>query len=83
VTPDLTGRTFGRLAIVGPAGPENDPLPPVSGGWWTATCACGRQLTAPAEAFTSRRLTSCGRPTAAELAADAEWIATRQPPSRI
>ena len=57
---DLTGRTFGRLTIIGPA-PATIPLPPTR-DWWLATCLCGEELIAPAEAFTSGRVTSCGRP---------------------
>ena len=60
MTTDLTGRTFGRMTIIRAAGED---LPAVAGGWWLARCACGREMIAPAEAYLSRRLTSCGRPT--------------------
>jgi len=83
VTPDLTGRRFGKLTITGPPGPENGPLPPVPSGWWAATCVCGYQLVAPAEAYLSRRLESCGRPTPEDRAAEAERLAARRPPVRI
>jgi hypothetical protein len=52
---DPTGQTFGRLTVLGPAGgPWPEP-----GGWWRATCDCGRQVLAPAQAI--RR----GRPCSA------------------
>jgi hypothetical protein len=41
MTPDLTGRRFGKLEIVGPAGPESGPLPP-GGGWLVALGLCLR-----------------------------------------
>jgi hypothetical protein len=81
--PDLTGRTFGRLTVVGPPGPEHGPLPPVAGGWWLARCQCGRELVSPAEAYLARRVTSCGRPGPEARGELAGAIATRQPPPRI
>jgi hypothetical protein len=70
---DLTGEVFGRLTILGPA----SDLP----GFWTARCACGRELAAPREGFTSGRITSCGRPPAGTGAVrEAELTAHRPPP---
>jgi hypothetical protein len=83
MTQDLTGRVFGRMTVVGPAGPEHGPLPPTPTGWWVGTCQCGRQTVAPGEAFLSRRLESCGRPDPTARLELAEQLAARQPPSRI
>ena len=83
MTQDLTGRRFGKMEIVGPAGPEHGSLPPVAGGWWLGRCACGREVVSPAEGFLSRRITSCGRPTPEDRAAEAEQLAARRPPLRI
>jgi hypothetical protein len=83
MTPDLTGRTFGRITVVGPAGPEHGPLPQVTGGWWLGRCQCGRKVVSPAEAFLSRRVASCGRPTPEDRVQLQEELAARQPPSRI
>jgi hypothetical protein len=83
MTQDLTGRRFGKMEIIGPAGPEHGPLPSASTGWWLGRCACGHETVAPGEAYLSRRLESCGRPTAADKAAEAEWLAARRPPPRI
>jgi len=83
MTPDLTGRTFGRMTVVGPAGQEHGPFPRVAGGWWLGRCVCGREVTAPAEAYLSRRLESCGRPTPEDRAQLQEELAARQPPPRI
>jgi hypothetical protein len=77
---DLTGQQFGKLAVVGPA--EDALLPQTTGGWWTAECVCGRQITAPAEAFLSRRLTSCGRPTPEQRAEAEERFAATHPRPR-
>jgi hypothetical protein len=60
MTGDLTGRSFGKITVVGPAGED---LPAVAGGWWLGRCVCGREMVAPAEAYRLRRLESCGRPT--------------------
>jgi hypothetical protein len=81
VTTDLTGRTFGRMTIVGPAG-DDPPLPQVAGGWWTAECVCGRQVISPAEAFLAYRVTSCGRPTPEQRAELQETLAAYSPPPR-
>ena len=81
--PDLTGRRFGKLEIIGPAGPESGPLPAVAGGWWRSVCVCGREFTAPAEAYLSRRLESCGCPTPEDRAQLQEQLAALQPPPRI
>lgn len=83
MTADLTGRRFGRMTIIGPPDPEAGPLPQVAGGWWTGECVCGHRITAPAEAYLSRRLTGCGRPTPEDRAELAEQLAARQPPPRI
>jgi hypothetical protein len=79
MTADLTGRQFGKLTVVGPAGED---LPAVSGGWWTAECVRGRQLTAPAEAYLARRLESCGRPTPEQREQLEAAIASYSPPPR-
>jgi hypothetical protein len=79
VTPDLTGRTFGRLTVVGAADQD---LPVVSGGWWTGRCVCGQEVVAPAEAFLARRLESCGRPTPEQRVARLEQLAAVRPPPR-
>jgi hypothetical protein len=79
VAADLTGRTFGRLTIVGPGGAD---LPAVAGGWWLGRCVCGRELLAPAEAFLAHRLESCGRPTPQERADLDQRIAATRPPPR-
>jgi hypothetical protein len=79
VTPDLTGRQFGRLVVDGPAGED---LPVVSGGWWRARCVCGREVVAPAEAFLARRVTSCGRLTPEQRAERLEQLAAVRPPPR-
>jgi hypothetical protein len=71
---DLAGETFGRLTILGPT--EGMP------GYWTAACACGRQLAAPREGFTSGRITSCGRPPAGTGAARAAELAAIAPRPR-
>lgn len=81
MTPDLTGRTFGRMTIVGPAG-DDPPLPQVAGGWWLARCACGREVVSPAEAFLAGRVTSCGRRTPEQRAELEETIAAYHPPPR-
>lgn len=81
--PDLTGRTFGRMTVIGPAGPEHGPLLRVTGGWWLGRCQCGREVVAPAEGFMSRRITSCGRPGPEDRAAEEALLASRQPPPRI
>jgi hypothetical protein len=83
MTPDLTGRRFGKMEIIGPAGPEHGPLPPTPTGWWVGRCQCGREMVAPAEGFLSRRITSCGRPSPEDTAAEAERLAARRPPLRI
>jgi hypothetical protein len=80
---DLTGFQVGRMTVIGPAGPEHGPLPKVASGWWVGTCVCGREVVAPAEAFTSRRITSCGRPGPEDRAAEEGLLASRQPPPRI
>jgi hypothetical protein len=72
--PDLTGERFGRLTIQGPA-PD---LP----GYWSARCACGRELAAPREGFVSGRITSCGRPPAGTGAAQATELTARAPTPR-
>jgi hypothetical protein len=77
---DLTGRRFGKLEIIGPAG---DDYPQVISGWWLARCACGREMIAPAEAYLSRRLTSCGRPTPQDRAELAEQLGAMQLPPRL
>jgi hypothetical protein len=77
---DLTGRTFGRITVVGPAGQD---LPAVTGGWWLSRCACGRELLAPAEAYLSRRLESCGRPTPEDRAELEKQLAATRPPPRL
>jgi hypothetical protein len=77
---DLTGRTFGKLTIVGLVGED---LPVVQGGWWLARCACGREMIAPAEAFLSRRLESCGRPTAEDRAEREQQLASTRGPVRL
>jgi hypothetical protein len=79
VAADLTGRTFGRLTIVGPAGED---LPVVAGGWWLASCVCGREMVAPAEAFLARRLQSCGRPTPEQRVELDQRLAATHPPPR-
>jgi hypothetical protein len=79
VTPDLTGRTFGRMTVVGLAGED---LPSVAGGWWLARCACGREVVSPAEAFLAGRVTSCGRRTPEQREQLAEQIAAYNPPPR-
>ena len=79
MTPDLNGRRFGRMTVVGPAGED---LPAVSGGWWTAECVCGRQVTAPAEGFLAYRITSCGRPTPEQRVELEERLAATRPPPR-
>jgi hypothetical protein len=77
---DLTGRTFGKLEIIGPTGED---LPATRGGWWLARCVCGREMIAPAEAFLSRRLEGCGRPTAEDRAELEQQLASTRPPSRL
>ena len=80
---DLTGLQVGRMTVLGPAGPQDGLLPETPGGWWTARCACGREITAPSEAFTARRITSCGRPSPEDRVAEAERLGAHQPPPRI
>jgi hypothetical protein len=82
MTPDLTGRRVGRLTVQGPADPDAGPLPAVAGGWWTARCVCGREVTAPAEGFLAGRVTSCGRPTPEQRVELQERLAAYQPPPR-
>jgi hypothetical protein len=79
VTADLTGRTFGRLTIIGPGDAD---LPAVAGGWWLGRCVCGRELLAPAEAYLAGRLASCGRPTPDQRVELAERLAAVHPPPR-
>jgi hypothetical protein len=79
VTPDLTGRVYGRMTIVGPAGED---LPAISGGWWLGRCVCGREVISPAEAFLAYRVTSCGRPTPEQRAEVEERLAATHPPPR-
>jgi hypothetical protein len=70
------GQRYGRLTIVERA----DIGLAVPGGWWTAECVCGRRVTALAEGFTARRITSCGRPTPQQRAEqEAQLAATRTP----
>ena len=83
MTQDLSGRWFGKMEIIGRAGPEHGVLPPVAGGWWVGRCQCGREMVAPAEGFLSRRITSCGRPSPEDTAAEAERLAARRPLARI
>jgi hypothetical protein len=54
----------------------------VAGGWWLGRCVCGREVTAPAEAYLARRLESCGRPTPEQRAELEEQLATTRPPPR-
>jgi hypothetical protein len=77
MAPDLTGRQFGKLTIVGAAGQD---LPAVAGGWWLARCQCGRELVAPAEAYLAGRVDSCGRPTPQDRVEVEEWLAGMRPP---
>lgn len=79
MAPDLTGRQYGRLTVTGPAGQD---LPAVAGGWWLARCVCGHELVAPAEAYQTGRLTSCGRPTPQERADHDQQLAAMRPPPR-
>jgi hypothetical protein len=80
---DLTGRVFGRMTVIGPAGPEHGLLPPTATGWWVGRCACTREVIAPGEGFLSRRITSCGRPGPEDIAAEEALLASRRPPPRI
>lgn len=82
MSPDLSGRTFGRMTVIGPAS-QDIVLPQVAGGWWLGRCVCGREVIAPAEAFLSRRLTSCGRPTPEDRAAEEAQLAALLPPPRL
>ena len=79
---DLTGRTFGRMTVIGPAS-EDLVLPQVTGGWWLGRCACSREVVAPAEAFLSRRLESCGRRTPEDRAAEEAQLAALLPRPRM
>jgi hypothetical protein len=76
---DLTGRVFGKLEIIGPAG---EGMPAVAGGWWLGRCVCGWEVIAPAEAYLSRRLTGCGRPTPEQRAEQEQQLAAVRPPAR-
>lgn len=78
---DLTGMRVGKMEVIGPA--DDALLPQTAGGWWTAECVCGRQVTAPAEGFLSRRITSCGRPTREERGELEERLAATRPPPRL
>lgn len=78
MSPELSGRTFGRMTVIGPAS-EELVLLPVAGGWWLGRCVCGREVIAPAEGFTSRRVTSCGRPTPEDGAEELALLAAFQP----
>ena len=82
MTTDLMGRVFGKLTVVGPAS-NTPPLPQVTGGWWTAECVCGRQVTAPAEGYLTGRITGCGRPGPEQRAQLEETIAAYSPPPRL
>jgi hypothetical protein len=82
MSPDLIGRAFGRMTVIGPAS-QDVVLPWVAGGWWLGRCVCGREVIAPAEAFLSRRLTSCGRPTPEDRAAEEAKLAALLPPARL
>jgi hypothetical protein len=79
MTGDLTGRTFGRLTIVGPSALD---LPAVAGGWWLGRCVCGHELVAPADAYLAGRLASCGRPAPEQRAQLADQFAATHPPPR-
>jgi hypothetical protein len=76
---DLTGRQFGKLTVTGPA---DQGLPQVAGGWWLGRCVCGYEVIAPAEAFLSRRLVSCPKPTPEERAEHEAQLAATRPPVR-
>jgi hypothetical protein len=80
MTPDLTGRAFGRITIVGPAGED---LPAVTGGWWLGRCACGREMVAPAEAYRLGRLESCGRPTPEQRVEREQQLTATRGPERL
>jgi hypothetical protein len=82
MSPDLSGRTFGRMAVIGPPS-EELVLPQVAGGWWLARCVCGRETIAPAEAFLAHRLESCGRPTPQDRAELLERLAATRPAARL
>jgi hypothetical protein len=77
--PDLTGRVFGKLTIVGPAGQD---LPPARDGRWLGRCVCGYEVVAPAEAFLSRRLVSCPKPTPEQRAEHEVQLTATRPPVR-
>jgi hypothetical protein len=79
---DLSGRVFGRMTVVGPAG-DDLVLPQVRDGWWLGRCVCGRETVAPAEAFLSWRITGCGRPTPEDRAELQEQLAATRPPPRL
>ena len=79
MTADLSGRTFGRITVIGPADQD---LPQVSGGWWLGRCQCTKEIVAPAEAFLAYRVTSCGRPTPEDRAEFEERFAATHPPPR-
>lgn len=53
-TEDLTGRTFGRLTVLGPT---SDPRP---GNWWKCSCTCGAEKVAPGHNLRNGKCQSCG-----------------------
>lgn len=52
--PDLTGKTFHRLRVLGKGGVKNNNRE------WLCICECGQRHSAPASALTHGRIKSCG-----------------------
>lgn len=55
-TPDMVGKTFGRLTVLGPAPRRGK----TRGAWWECSCACGRLTAVKGMHLRSGNTRSCG-----------------------
>lgn len=57
---DMTGRTSGRLVVIGPAEKPPDAAVKFRGTWWLCRCQCGTVKAYPRQYITQKTVQSCG-----------------------